>query len=374
MIRLEVQLRRSTITNGVVIVEGAGARNISDIIVKDRTLDVRWKIRIISGNILIEPTFEQYQGEPVIADSIIPDTRYRMGFDSGVPVFSNTDEPLGGQVVLQDSYENTKFYELRVDNTFEGLGLTNHFLNSDVLAGFTISERFNFSRNTVVIGTFNFFSIGTISTFGISGGEINVKAVNRMGQPVNQRITVEVNVPVRFIQQHGKVKSFKTGDDKIRKTIMLAEPELDLLENDLVYDYTGNLDSVNSIVLQDHNSDLKWKVSITDGNILVEETTEDSREDPVVTDSQNPSDKYSLGFYDGIPQFSVSVGAPETLVLQDVSEVTDFYELRADNSAPGVGLTNLFVETSPIGIVEFQEKIFDFAGITHHTEAIITDY
>lgn len=98
-----------------------------------------------------------------------------------------------------------------------------------------ISETFEFSTNEVKIGLENFTSISGITTSGFDGGSIFIAGLNRIGQPINQEILVEENANVRFYENKGRIVMKLAGQEKIANWKMIGEPDLNILENDLVY-------------------------------------------------------------------------------------------------------------------------------------------
>lgn len=105
---------------------------------------------------------------------------------------------------------------------------------SIAFAGST-NETLNFTENTVVVGSKDFTSLSTITVSGISNGFITVRAVTKMGQPINQEKDVYSSLPVRFYPMAGKIRMLAVGQEKIAKYKFMADYDKDIKENDIIY-------------------------------------------------------------------------------------------------------------------------------------------
>ena len=102
-----------------------------------------------------------------------------------------------------------------------------------------VNESFNFTFNDVLVGEQNFTSITGITTDGISDGFVIVRAVSKMGQPLNQKVVVEAGMNVRFYAQDGRIRARKDGQVKVAKYKIMAEPDAEIQENDFMFALSG---------------------------------------------------------------------------------------------------------------------------------------
>lgn len=106
---------------------------------------------------------------------------------------------------------------------------------SVAFAGST-NETINFTSNSVEVSAKDFTSISTITVAGISNGFITVRAVSKMGQPVNQEKTIDYDLPVRFFAKSGKIRMLAVGqENKISRYSFMVSPDADIQENDILY-------------------------------------------------------------------------------------------------------------------------------------------
>ncbi len=106
------------------------------------------------------------------------------------------------------------------------------------LAGST-TETLNFTVNEVQVSTLDFSSLTGLTMSGITDGFIQVRALNKMGQPINSEIVVETNMPVKFYTQDGRIRMMKQGSEQIADYKMIAAPDKDVRDNDLIYAVSG---------------------------------------------------------------------------------------------------------------------------------------
>lgn len=109
---------------------------------------------------------------------------------------------------------------------------------SITVSGNTV-ETFSFSQNGSQEGSKNFTSISGITLTGISQGFIKIRALNNMGQPINQEYLVSSNTSVRFFQQNGRIKVQKSGEQQVSSIMMMAEPDADIKNLDNMYVISG---------------------------------------------------------------------------------------------------------------------------------------
>lgn len=111
------------------------------------------------------------------------------------------------------------------------------------LAGGTVSlngENFSFTDDGSVVGVVDHTTIvGSIIIAGIDSGMITVSAVSKTGQPNYQEVVVEDNMPVRFYAQSGRIRMAAQGRESIAEYKIMADPEKDIQQNDLLYPVSG---------------------------------------------------------------------------------------------------------------------------------------
>lgn len=114
-----------------------------------------------------------------------------------------------------------------------------------------VVEQIPFIIDGVKVGVQNFNSISGITISGISGGNIKIRCVSDMGQPINQLVLIGQNVPSRFYQNSGYMKGFEAGQQvsgSIRKMMgLMLEPNANIENNDYVY---GDYGIVGITVMQ----------------------------------------------------------------------------------------------------------------------------
>jgi len=101
------------------------------------------------------------------------------------------------------------------------------------IAGST-TETLNFTVNDTKVSAKEFSSISGITLDGISNGFITVKAVSKLGQPVNQEKEVYSSLPVRFYAKNAKIRMMAVGqENQVSKYSFMAGPDKDIQENDI---------------------------------------------------------------------------------------------------------------------------------------------
>lgn len=200
---------------------------VSSYIVTDRTLGSNFAIAVTNGVINITATGSAASSEPIVEDTIDTGTNYKIFVDNGIIGWEVTGTVQDDSVILSDTG----------DSTSRKLIVSNGILGTTVVSG--TSETFSFDDNDVRVGTTDFSSIDGITTSGISDGFIRIRGLNKMGQPVNQEISVASSVPVRFYVKQGIIQMKKQGQELIENRKMMAEPDLDLQNEDLIYVVSG---------------------------------------------------------------------------------------------------------------------------------------
>ena len=114
-----------------------------------------------------------------------------------------------------------------------GTGLVN-------IAG-TTDETISFSENGEKVGEQNYTNISGITISGIEDGFIEVKAVSRTGQPINQEKTRHSSLPVKFyaISKQRRIEMRAAGQEKVAEYAMIVAPDTKLAVNDRIYAVSG---------------------------------------------------------------------------------------------------------------------------------------
>lgn len=227
--RLVIELVGNTVSaNGRVTVFAGSSSAVAQYVVTDRGTGTKYAIKVSDGVINITSTASSASSEPIVQDSLSSGVYWKIFVSDGVIGVESTATVQNDSVVLDDTVTGTDYQIIVSDGV---LGIT--------VATSSTTESFTFSENGEKVGTTNFVSIAGITTFGISDGFINIRAVSKMGQPINQLISVQNNVPVRFYKQNGRIKLVKSGDELVAQYKIMAEPDLDIREEDLVYPLSG---------------------------------------------------------------------------------------------------------------------------------------
>ena len=101
------------------------------------------------------------------------------------------------------------------------------------------SETLNFSENGVQVGSVDFATLTGLSISGITQGFVKARALNRMGQPINSEIDVQLAMPVKFYAQDGRIRMMNQGKEQVANYKLIAEPDVDIQANDLIYAVSG---------------------------------------------------------------------------------------------------------------------------------------
>lgn len=223
--RLIVELVGCTVAaNGRVTVFAGASSVVTQYVVTDRITATKYAIKVSDGVINITSTGSSASAEPIVQDSLLSGVYWKIFVSDGVIGIESTATVQNDSVVLDDTITGTD-YQLIVSDGILGI----------IVPSSATSEAFTFSENTEKAGSTNFVSIAGITTSGITDGFISIRAVTKMGQPINQIISVQDNVPVRFYKQNGRIKLVKSGDELVAQYKIMAEPNLDIQEEDLVY-------------------------------------------------------------------------------------------------------------------------------------------
>lgn len=227
-VKLEVAIAGNTVNaNGRVTVYSTAGAGSSQYVVQDRTLATKWAIQVTDGVIAISSTSDPASDEPIISDNLVSGLFWKVFVDDGVIGVEGTAINQNDEVLLDDTSTSTT-YQIVVSDGILGVQVSSGS-----------SEVFTFSENGAKIGAVTFVNITALTMSGISDGFIQIRAINRIGQPVNQEISVSDNVPVRFYTQKGRIYMKRSGQEDIADYKIMAEPDLDLRQNDIVYPLSG---------------------------------------------------------------------------------------------------------------------------------------
>lgn len=226
--RMEVQISGGVISAGAtVLIEGNGAVSIDEYVVMDRTLGVNQSIQFRSGSISITETTSPAQPEPIVQDSLDASLYFKIFVQNGNIGAEEVSTVQDDLVNLKDQVDLANFRLITSVGVVGGLEQS------------STSEIFSFTSDGILSGSLDFTSLTRIACSGIVGGRIFVRAINNMGQPINQQISVEDDLPVRFYAQNGRIRMLKHGQDRIAKYKIMAEPDADIRDNDIIYAVSG---------------------------------------------------------------------------------------------------------------------------------------
>ena len=108
----------------------------------------------------------------------------------------------------------------------------------------TTDETLSFDENETVIGEKDYSNVSSITVAGISDGTIEIKAVTKTGQPINQEKVVHTNLPVYFFSVSGRantsiIKMTPAGREKVVRYKFITLPYKKVEENDIFYAVAG---------------------------------------------------------------------------------------------------------------------------------------
>lgn len=125
--------------------------------------------------------------------------------------------------------------ECRLEVLVSGATISSGLVN---IAGST-NESFSIDANGSYVGTKDFSSVSGLTLSGIEDGYVSVKAVTRIGHPVNQEVARHSYVSCRFYPVSGRIRMSAPGQQKIAKYKMMVAPDKNLSETDTVYPISG---------------------------------------------------------------------------------------------------------------------------------------
>ena len=121
--------------------------------------------------------------------------------------------------------------EVRIRAIVEGATVST---GSIVFAGST-TDTLAFTANGEQITSKGFTSVTGITVAGISNGFITLEALDKLGNPVNQEISIHSALPVRFYALSGKIRMMAAGQTDTAKYKMMVAPDKLIEPNDLMY-------------------------------------------------------------------------------------------------------------------------------------------
>lgn len=227
-IHVEVSIVGNTVSAGssitVYTTTGAG---VAEYVVQDRTLATKWALRIADRVMRWDAVATSASAEPIIEDNLVPGVYWKLFMDDGIFGMEQVLTVQDDQIFIRD--------EVTDDNTL--------VVVSDGIVGNQVtvanSETFFFNHNTSLAGSLLFTNISGITMSGLSSGFYQIRALNRLGQPVNQELLVSTNVPCRFYNEKGRIRMKRPGQEEVADYKIMCEPDLDLRENDLIYPTLG---------------------------------------------------------------------------------------------------------------------------------------
>ena len=119
----------------------------------------------------------------------------------------------------------------RLEISIAGATITSGLVN---IVGST-NETIAFQSNGVAVGLKDFTSISGITISGILGGQIQIKAVTKSGQPINQEVLRFSALPVRFFKKVCKLEMMPAGQEDKATYSIYSAPDKKMYENDVIY-------------------------------------------------------------------------------------------------------------------------------------------
>lgn len=227
--RLEVEISGGVIATGATVTfEGNGVLADQKYVLTDRISGIKWALQIYQGAYSISETVETAQQDIIVQDSLDSGVYWSVFIEDGFIKNELSVVHRDDSIILLDQFDLASGYKISVGGGILGL-ITNSL---------TVESLF-FPTNGIEVTVSDFNSVGRITVSGVVGGSMYIRAINGMGQPINQQVLVAQNLPVRFYAQSGRIRMLKQGQDKIAKYKIMTEPDTDIRDNDLVYTLSG---------------------------------------------------------------------------------------------------------------------------------------
>jgi hypothetical protein len=125
--------------------------------------------------------------------------------------------------------------EVRIHVAVEGATVST---GSFAFAGST-TETLAFTANGEKITTKGYTSVSGITVAGVSNGFITMRAMDKLGNPVNQEISIYSALPVRFYALNGKIRMIAAGQTNTAEYKMMIAPDKLVEASDLIYAVSG---------------------------------------------------------------------------------------------------------------------------------------
>lgn len=231
--RLEVEIVGNTVSTGLVNIYSSSGSGVSEYVITDEDDGNKYAIAVTNGQISVTITTDPASANPIVEDTLNASNNWKIITSYGQIAVQVSGTAQDDSVVLADT----------ADGNDRKLVVSNGMLGTSVVS--STSETFEFDSNTCVLGTTNFSTIAGITTSGISDGFISVRAVNRMGQPVNQEKIISNGMAVRFYSKgegaRGRAKIIMrlSGQEKVANYKIMAEPDADIEDKDVMYPLNG---------------------------------------------------------------------------------------------------------------------------------------
>lgn len=229
--RLEVEIVGNTVATGLVNIYSSVGSGVAGYVITDEDDGNKYSIAVTNGQLSVTLTTDAASANPIVEDTLNASNNWKIVTSYGQIAVQVSGTAQDDSVVLADT----------ADGNDRKLVVSNGMLGTTVVS--STSETFEFDSNTCVLGTTNFSTIAGITTSGISDGFISVRAVNRMGQPVNQEKIISNGMAVRFYSKgdstQRKILMKLAGQDKSALYKIMAEPDADIQDKDVIYPLNG---------------------------------------------------------------------------------------------------------------------------------------
>lgn len=223
---MEVEIVGATISSGEVTIYSSTGAGVTQYVVNDETDGNKYAIRVNNRSISVTQVASPASDNPIVQDTLLSSYR-EIVTNNGVIGVAITTTVQDDTVILIDEGDSED-RKLVVSNNAVGTADSN-----------STTETFSFDDNDVQQGSTLFSSITGITTSGISDGFIKVRGVSKLGEPCNQKITIDADMKVRFYSQDGRIKAALAGQDRVARYKIMAEPDADVDDNDLIYPASG---------------------------------------------------------------------------------------------------------------------------------------
>lgn len=228
-VHLEVELDGNTVSlnPSVVSVSAQSKPTQTGYVIQDRTTFISYALQVADGVFSIATIAQSPNSEPIVQDNLIPSLFWRIFVSDGILSIEGTTINQDDVVCLFDTVTSNHVYLVVSDGII------------GIVDDTTVHENFYFAQNDVQRGIQLFGYISGITVTGLTNGFIGIKAFDVLGQPINQNVVVNTNMPARFFTQNGRIKMKKEGQSESGNWMMMAEPDADIRENDVIEIISG---------------------------------------------------------------------------------------------------------------------------------------